>query len=88
MLFVAVRGVGVFFFALRATQGRQGLAQPLARKAASQIYKETNERRTSNTERPTSNNEFCHIIKKLSKAKPPFENMLFLDHILSMIRLL
>ena len=39
-----------------------GSAQPLARKAVSLIEKE-NERRTSNTERPTSNSAFCHFIK-------------------------
>jgi hypothetical protein len=36
-------------------------------KAASLIGKETDERRTSNIERPTSNTVFCHFIKRLSK---------------------
>jgi hypothetical protein len=33
-------------------------APPPAKKTAGQIEKETDERRTSNIERPTSNNEF------------------------------
>ena len=44
-------------------------------RASSQIEKETNERRTSNIERPTSNTVFCHFIKRLSKADLSFENM-------------
>jgi hypothetical protein len=37
-------------------------AQPPAKKKpAGQIEKETDERRTSNIERPTSNNEFCQF---------------------------
>jgi hypothetical protein len=36
-------------------------AQPPAKKTAGQIEKETDERRTSNIERPTSNNEFCQF---------------------------
>jgi hypothetical protein len=35
--------------------------QPPAKKTAGQIEKETDERRTSNIERPTSNNEFCQF---------------------------
>jgi hypothetical protein len=31
-----------------------------------------NERRTSNIERPTSNNEFCQFNKRLSAATPSF----------------
>jgi hypothetical protein len=34
-------------------------APPPAKKTAGLIEKETDERRTSNIERPTSNNEFC-----------------------------
>jgi hypothetical protein len=52
-------------------------ALPPARKTAGQIEKETNERRTSNIERPTSNTVFCHFIKRLSKADLPFGNMRF-----------
>jgi hypothetical protein len=36
-------------------------APPPAKKTAGQIEKETDERRTSNIERPTSNNEFCQF---------------------------
>jgi hypothetical protein len=36
-------------------------AQPQAKKTACQIEKETDERPTSNIERPTSNNEFCQF---------------------------
>jgi hypothetical protein len=39
--------------------GFLGSAQPSAKKMAGQIEKETNEHRTSNTERPTSNNVSC-----------------------------
>jgi hypothetical protein len=39
-------------------------AQPPAKKTAGQIEKETDERRTSNIERPTSNNEFCQFYLK------------------------
>ncbi len=36
-------------------------AQPPAKRTADQIEKETDERPTSNVQRPTLNNEFCHI---------------------------
>jgi hypothetical protein len=38
------------FFALRATQGKQGSAQPPAKKTAGQIEKETQKKRISNIE--------------------------------------
>ncbi len=47
-------------------------APPLAAEASSQIEKETNEHRTSNIERPTSNNVFCQLKKRLSKTNLPF----------------
>jgi len=37
--------------------------RPLSKKTASLIKKETDERRTSNIERPTSNNVFCQLKK-------------------------
>jgi hypothetical protein len=43
------------------------------KKEARLIEKETNELRTSNVQRPTSNNVFCQFKKRLSKAKIPFE---------------
>ncbi len=42
-------------------------AQPPAKKTATLIEKETNEHRTSNTERPTSNNVFCQFYKKMTE---------------------
>jgi hypothetical protein len=47
-------------------------------RASSQIEKETNERRTSNIERSTSNTVFCHFIKRLGKANPLIENIQFI----------
>jgi hypothetical protein len=41
-------GFRVPFFALRATQGKQGSAQPPAKKTAGQIEKETQKKRISN----------------------------------------
>jgi hypothetical protein len=43
-------------------------APPLAKKTASLIGKETNERPTSNIERPTSNNVFCQFKYKTDQA--------------------
>ena len=48
-----------------------GISPATGLKAASLIKKETAERRTSNIERPTSNNVFCQFKKRLCKAKPP-----------------
>ena len=45
------------------------------RRAAALIEIETNERRTSNIERPTSNIVFCHNIKRLGKVNLSFENL-------------
>ncbi len=43
-------------------------APPLAKKTESLIGKETNERPTSNVQRPTSNNVFCQFKYKTDKA--------------------
>jgi hypothetical protein len=64
-----------------------GLSPAAGSGAVSQIEKETNERRTSNIERPTSNIVFCHFIKKLRKVNLPFENLLSLDHVFSLSHL-
>jgi hypothetical protein len=61
--------------------------------------KETNEHRTSNIERPTSNNVFCQFIKKTDQAysaegatearsESTFRNSRSLDHVFSVIRLI
>jgi hypothetical protein len=50
---------------------------PRRQKAAGLIEKETNEHRTSNTERPTSNNVFCLIYKKLRNTVPPIDILRF-----------
>jgi len=50
---------------------------PLTAEAASLIKKETDERRTSNVERPTSNNVFCQFKKRLGKVNLPFEILWF-----------
>ena len=63
-----------------------GVRPAAGKNTAGQIEKETNEHRTSNIERSTSNNVFCHFIIKLSKPTSlnrlrrskvglPFENM-------------
>jgi hypothetical protein len=52
-------------------------ARPLAKKTASLIGKETDERRTSNIERPTSNNEFYQFKKRLSEATSTIRQLSF-----------
>jgi hypothetical protein len=47
------------------------------KKAASLVVKETNERRTLNIERPTSNNVSCQFKKKPEQSNLPFEILLF-----------
>ena len=64
----------------------QGSATPLVYKAASLIGKGTNERPTSNIERPTSNKVFCQFIIVLNKANQSNKNQLFLDQVISVIR--
>ena len=53
------------------------VSQACGHGATSQIENETNERPTSNAERPTSNNVFCRFRKKTeqhaARAKQPFE---------------
>jgi len=46
-------------------------------RASSLIGKETNERRTSNIERSTSNTVFCHFIERPIKVDLPCKNMRF-----------
>jgi len=69
------RGDGVISFTCSVQvssvpQGARRISPTDGRGAAGLIEKETNEHRTSNTERPTSNNVFCLFKKRQSKENP------------------
>ena len=52
----------------------QGFSPSAGGEAASLIEKETNEHRTSNIERPTSNNVFCQFKKKTEQSESTLRN--------------